>query len=89
MSGFEGMDVDQVKQLSVNLDQASQNILHLAQQLTTALDSANWKGPDREAFVSNWHSAHLAALNNVGHSTQEAATAARRNAQEQEAASSH
>lgn len=88
-TGFEGMDVDQVKTLSASLDHASQNILQLATQLTSALDAAHWVGPDREMFVNDWHSTHLPALNSVGHCTKDAATAAWRNAVEQENASAH
>jgi len=87
MATFTGMDIAQVRQLSQQMNTKADEIRNIMQQLTSALNSAQWVGPDRERFVGEWQSQHCAALNNVIQGLQAASQTANKNAQEQEAAS--
>ena len=87
MASFTGMDIGAVRQLSTQMNAKAGEIRTITQQLTSALESAPWVGPDRERFVGEWQSQHVAALNNVIQGLEAAAQTAQRNAQEQESAS--
>lgn len=87
MSNFTGMDIGGVRQLAGQMDQRAEEIRTLMGQLTNALQSAQWVGPDREHFVADWQGTHCAQLNAVIHGLTEAANRARLNAQQQEQAS--
>jgi hypothetical protein len=84
---FTGMDIGGVRQLAGQMDQRAEEIRTLMGALTSALQGANWVGPDREQFLGDWQGTHCAQLNNVIHGLTEAATRARMNAQQQEQAS--
>ena len=87
MSNFTGMDIAAVRQLANQMTTKAGEIRTIMQQLTTALQSTQWVGPDRERFVGDWQSQHVTALNNVIQGLEAAAQNATRNAQEQETAS--
>lgn len=82
-----GMDIGGVRQLAAQLDQRAEEIRSLMGQLTNALQSAQWVGPDREQFVSQWQGTHCQQLNSVIQGLGDAAGRARQNAQQQEQAS--
>ena len=56
-------------------------------QLTHQLESAQWVGPDRDHFVSEWNGTHVPALRNVVTGLQDAAQLAMGNVRAQQAAS--
>jgi len=87
MASFTGMDIAQVRNLSTQLNSKADEIRNIMNQLTNALQSAQWVGPDRERFVGEWQSQHCSALNNVIQGLEAASQTANKNAQEQEAAS--
>lgn len=87
MSGFKGMDVEQVRRLADQLDAKANVINDIAAQLSNQLGSTDWRGPDSERFRSDWDSHHRSALNRVMQALQDAARTSRRNANEQEHAS--
>lgn len=87
MASFTGMDIAQVRNLSTQLKSKADEIRNIMNQLTNALQSAQWVGPDRERFVGEWQSQHCSALNNVIQGLEAASQTANKNAQEQEAAS--
>ena len=87
MSTFTGMDISGVRQLASQMDQRAEEIRGLMSQLSSALQAAQWVGPDREQFVQQWQSAHCQQLNGVAQGLNEAANRARLNAQQQETAS--
>lgn len=87
MSNFTGMDIGGVRQLAGQMDQRAEEIRTLMGQLTNALQSAQWVGPDREHFLGDWQGTHCAQLNAVIQGLTEAANRARLNAQQQEQAS--
>ena len=82
-----GMDIEDVRTLSTQLQQASSDIHNIVAQLTGKLQGTTWLGPDRQKFEGDWQSHHVTALNNVSHALQEASTLASQNAQQQETAS--
>ena len=88
MSGpFTGMDINQVRQLSQQMNTKADEIRNIMQQLTSALQNTQWVGPDQSRFLGEWQGQHCAALNNVIQGLQVASQTANKNAQEQEAAS--
>lgn len=84
---FTGMDVAAVRALASQMTNSASEIQNLANQLTSQLQGASWVGPDRERFVSDWQSTHVAQLNQVVNALHEAAQLANQNAQQQETAS--
>ena len=87
MAQFTGMDVAAVRQLSQQLTAKADEISNIASQLTNSLQGAQWVGPDRERFLSEWQSQHSTALQRVVEGLRQASQTANRNAQEQESAS--
>jgi outer membrane murein-binding lipoprotein Lpp len=84
-----GMDIQAVRQLSTQMTHNADQIDQLSQQLTQALNDVQWLGQDREHFVSDWQSNHVAALKNVSQAIRDAATRANQNASEQEQVSNN
>ena len=87
MAGFTGMDIEAVKQLSTQMRQKADEISQIKNQLTTALNGAQWVGPDRERFKSDWDGQCVQALTQVSQTLEQAGQAANQNAQQQEQAS--
>ena len=84
MAQFTGMDIQQVRALSAQMDNAANEIGQLAQTLTSRLNETHWVGPDQQRFVSDWESQHRAQLNNVVEALRNASRLATQNANEQE-----
>jgi hypothetical protein len=84
---YTGMDINDVRQLATRMNSAADEILQTANTLTQALQGTTWVGPDRERFVGDWTSSHMAQINNVVTAIHDAATRANHNATEQEQAS--
>ena len=61
-------------------------IRQIAAQLTQSLDGAQWVGPDREQFVADWKSHHMASIHAVVEALKHAQMASQ-NAQQREDAS--
>lgn len=57
-------------------------------KLGVLVEQANWVGPDREAFVSEWHGTHVPNLVGVVDQIDDAARRVVHHAQQQEQASS-
>ena len=87
MAQFTGMDIAGVRQLSQQMNAKADEIQSIGQQLTSALQSAQWVGPDRERFLSDWQGQHMQALSRVVEALRDASMRANRNADEQEQAS--
>ncbi|KIS25549.1 hypothetical protein TV39_21210, partial [Arthrobacter sp. SPG23] len=60
-----GADIAQLKALGTKLQAGSSEIEKAKSQLTKALDSTDWKGPDAEKFRSEWSGRHVADLARV------------------------
>ena len=84
---FTGMDVAAVRALASQMTHSAGEIQQISSSLTSQLQGASWVGPDRERFVSDWQSTHVAQLNQVVNALHDAATRANQNAQEQESVS--
>lgn len=87
MAQFTGMDIAAVRQLSQQLTAKAGEIQTIMSTLTNQLQSTPWVGPDREKFLSDWQSQHVAALTRVKEGLEGAAQLATKNANEQEQAS--
>lgn len=83
-----GMNIEEVRALSNQLNQAGSEIEQLASTLTAKLEGTNWVGADATRFKSEWNSTHQSNLRNVVSALQQAAQAANQNAQDQENVSS-
>ncbi|WP_062385126.1 WXG100 family type VII secretion target [Demequina iriomotensis] len=84
-----GLDVQQVRQLSSQLQQKSGDIESILSQLTTALNNTQWTGPDAESFRSEWSGTHTASLKRVVQALSEASQKAAANATAQESVSNN
>lgn len=82
-----GQDIEQVQQLSVQLNAKADEIQNVISQLSSAVSSVQWMGPDAERFKSEWQSTHVSQLRTVVEALRSASQNARRNAQEQQTAS--
>ena len=85
---FTGMDIGQVRNLSQQMNTSADEIEQIMNTLTNSLGQAQWVGPDRQRFESDWSSQYCSALRNVAEGLRTAATAAEQNATQQEQASS-
>lgn len=83
-----GLDVQQVRQLSQQLNTKAGDIQTILTTLTSLLNSTQWTGPDAEQFRSDWSGQHTAALRNVISALQDAGQKASANASAQETTSS-
>lgn len=84
---FTGMDITGVRQLATQLGSKADAIQTITQELSGLLQNTQWIGADRERFVNDWQSQHVAALTKVITGLNDAARIATTNAQEQETAS--
>lgn len=82
-----GQDVEQVRQLGTQLNTKAGDIESVISQLTSAVNSVQWMGPDAERFKSEWQGQHVPRLRQVVSALQQASTDANRNANEQQQAS--
>ncbi|MDJ0321027.1 hypothetical protein [Pseudarthrobacter sp. PS3-L1] len=83
-----GADIQQLKDLGQRLVTGAQAIEDQKSQLTKALAGTDWKGPDADRFRNEWSGQHTAALNKVAAALKDAGQQAKKNAQQQETASS-
>lgn len=83
-----GQDIEQVQQLASQLNAKADDIQNVISQLSSAVSSVHWMGPDADRFRSDWQSQHTAQLKAVVTALRTASQAAKRNAQEQQQASS-
>ncbi|SEQ81576.1 WXG100 family type VII secretion target [Arthrobacter sp. OV608] len=79
-----GLDVQQVRQLSSQLNQKAEEIQSILSTLTTSLDGTQWQGPDATAFRNEWAGAHSSSLRQVVQALQDASHKAATNATQQE-----
>ena len=82
-----GADVEQLNQLSAQLNNKANDIQNVISQLTSAINSVEWKGNDANRFRSDWQGQYVNQLKQVVSALQTASQNAKRNAQEQQTAS--
>lgn len=83
-----GQDIEQVRQLAAQLNSKAGDIQNVISQLTSAVNSVEWRGPDAERFKSDWQGQHVPQLKQIVSALQNASQQANRNASEQQQASS-
>ncbi len=79
-----GLDVQQVRQLSTQLNQKAADIDSILSTLTNALNSTQWEGPDANQFRNEWSGQHTTSLRHVAGALRDAASRASQNATAQE-----
>lgn len=84
---FTGMNIEQVRQLSSQLEQAAGEIEGITSKLTGSLENTDWQGPDADAFRGEWQGTHCTTLRQLQDRLREVANQAKQNAQQQEQAS--
>lgn len=84
-----GLDVQQVRQLSSQLNQKAGEIESVLSTLTSALANTQWEGPDAMAFRNEWSGQHTSALRQVANALRDAGSKAAQNASAQETTSSN
>jgi uncharacterized protein YukE len=84
MAGMVGMNVEEVRQLSRQMENVAQQIEQAARQITSVMGSTTWKGNDYINFEGNWQSQHMSAINQVVNALRDASKTADRNATDQE-----
>ncbi|GLK16523.1 MULTISPECIES: WXG100 family type VII secretion target [Herbiconiux] len=82
-----GLDVEQVRGLSKQLNTQSQQVQQILTTLTSALQNVQWTGPDAEGFRNEWNTTHTAALKQVITALEDASQKASKNASDQESTS--
>ena len=82
-----GLDVEQVRSLSKQLNTQSQQVQQILTSLTSALQNVQRTGPDAEGFRSEWSGQHTAALKAVIAALEDASQKASKNASDQESTS--
>jgi uncharacterized protein YukE len=82
-----GLDVEQVRSLSKQLNTQSQQVQQILTTLTSALQSVQWTGPDADGFRNDWNGQHTASLKQVIAALEDASQKAAKNASDQEATS--
>lgn len=87
MSEKFGMNIEQVRALSGQLDAAGNEVDQILTSLTKGLSSTPWEGRDRDRFEREWSTQHTAGLRHAADALRGAAAAARQNADDQTRAS--
>ncbi|HET7781072.1 MULTISPECIES: WXG100 family type VII secretion target [Micrococcaceae] len=82
-----GADVQQLRQLGSKLQEGASQIETQKSNLTSLLNSTDWKGPDADKFREEWSGTHTTQLTKVAEALKEASTRAKRNADQQDQAS--
>lgn len=87
MGSMLGMDIGAVRNLAGQLMAKADEIVTIANTLTSQLDGAQWVGSDATAFRGDWMSVHRTQLTTVAEALREASNRATTNANQQEQAS--
>jgi len=82
-----GADIEQLNHLATQLNSKASDIQGVISQLTSAINSVQWQGPDANKFKSDWQGHHVAQLKSVVQALQDASQKAKSNAQQQQQAS--
>ena len=81
---FLGMDVEQVQNLSRQLQQKASDIDNIITTLNSTMQSTEWKGQDADQFRNDWNSSLTQKLRQVSQSLKDASSKASKNAREQQ-----
>lgn len=84
---LSGMDITQIRSLAQTMVRGCLDIRGLVRELTAEVESAPWRGPDRDRFVQQWNTYHAVHLGRVADGLENASNQATAHARRQEEAS--
>ena len=84
---FTGMDIAAVRNMAAQMDNAAGEIEAITSKLTGVLQGTQWEGADATNFRSEWEGQHCTNLRQLQERLRAVSNQARKNADEQEAAS--
>src|SRR3954451_15634042 len=84
---LSGMDVEAVRALARQLDDAAEQLESLGSSLSASFDSVDWQGPDADAARAAWEAHHRPLLGAAGVRLRDGAQVLSQQADEQVAAS--
>ncbi len=87
MTELTGMDIAQIGALATKMVAEAAALELIINPITQKLESAPWRGEDRDRFVDEWRAQHVSPLAEVMRSLREAAQQARQHVEDQERAS--
>lgn len=82
-----GADIAAIRNFVLGLNRRSKEITNITARLTALIDDIPWAGPDRDAFIQEWHHTHRPGLLGLIDDLLDAGRQATRHADAQEAAS--
>lgn len=85
---MKGMNVEEVRRMSMQLREAAEEITRIEQELTSGLEGVDWTGPDADRFRGQWSGEMIPALQQIMNAVAELGDTAERNIAEQESTSS-
>lgn len=88
MNSFWGVDPAQLEQLGSDIDARQARLTDLAEALGGIVTQADWRGPDADAFRTQWSGTMVGLFAQAADQLRRHAEEARSNAEEQDAASS-
>jgi len=81
---FVGADIEQMQQLEATLRQQAEALQNIMSTIKTKVYATEWRGPDAEAFKSQWDSVHTQSMNKVVNELQTVANTVKSNWQQQQ-----
>lgn len=88
MKQLTGMDIMHVRRLADQMWREAADIRKEMHAMSSLIDNIPWRGHDRDRFVGEWRTRHLAALQRIVDGLEQASRDAKEHARRQEAASS-
>ena len=87
MARIVGMDIAQVLRTAEQFMRGAADLKRLVNDLTKEVETAHWKGPDRERFIQEWRGGYLVQLLIIAEDMHDAGVSAKTHANRQESAS--
>lgn len=87
MAGFFGADVEQLQLLGRELTQQAEELDSITSRLTSRITSVDWRGPDAQRFMSDWHDRLAVSLRSTAGALRDVSSRALESARQQEDAS--
>ncbi|HIY24437.1 MAG TPA: WXG100 family type VII secretion target [Candidatus Brachybacterium merdigallinarum] len=88
MNATKGMNIEEVRRLAAQLEEAAEEIAAIQEELTSGLEEVDWTGPDADRFRGQWNGDMVPALQQIMQSVADLGESANRNADQQETTSS-
>lgn len=88
MAALTGADVGQLRALAGRVMAGADHLDQIRAALAPSIDATTWRGPSAERLRRDWHDQLVPGLNSAAAALREASVSLRRNAEEQQMASS-